>query len=404
MTAPAGNLGLDGPSRVGHRKPHPRRDLRGPNPRKVVMGFEIIVIVVVLVVLAVLLFGGLRTSMFFQVKTQENVIIERFSKFRRVAGPGLNLKAPFIDSITKPISLRVQQLEVNIETKTKDNVFVTIPVAVQYVVDEHAVVDAYYRLSDPEEQIRSYVFDTVRSALSTLTLDTAFESKDDIATTVEQRLSQSMAEYGFRIVNTLVTDISPDLRVRDSMNSINAAQRERDAAQSLAEADKIKRVTQAQAEAEARRLQGEGVAAQRKAIAMGIAEQYEMLRAAGIERSAEHLLLMTQYFDTLQDVARSGRSNVLMLPSNPGALGELSREIQGALLTGQAAHDAQRSGEDTEAAAARRHVEQRAVTQQAAVEAAEMEEMESSQRAYSDLSSSVPQAVRDELTRRFRRE
>lgn len=316
-------------------------------------GFEIILLVIVILVVGGLLFGGLRTSIFFTVHTQENVLVERFGKFQKVAGPGLNTKLPFVETTTKPISLRVKQLEVNIETKTKDNVFVTIPVAVQYVIDQHAVVDAYYKLSDPEDQIRSYVFDTVRSALSGLTLDTAFESKDDIATTVEQRLSQSMAEYGFRIVNTLVTDISPDPRVRDSMNSINAAQRERDAAQSLAEADKIKRVTQAQAEAESKRLQGEGVAAQRKAIAMGIAEQYEMLRAAGIEDTAEQLLLMTQYFDTLQDVARNGRSNVLLLPSNPGALGDLSQEIRTSLLTSYESEHARRDGDaraDREAA------------------------------------------------------
>lgn len=335
-------------------------------------GFGAIAVIILIFLVLFLLFGGLRTSIFFQVHTQENVIVERFSKFLRVAGPGLNVKAPFIDSLTKPISLRVQQLEVNIETKTKDNVFVTIPVAVQYVVDQHAVVDAYYKLSDPEDQIRSYVFDTVRSALSGLTLDTAFESKDDIANTVEQRLSQSMAEYGFRIVNTLVTDISPDQRVRDSMNSINAAQRERDAAQALAQADKIKRVTQAEAEAESKRLQGEGVAAQRKAIASGIAEQYEMLRAAGIEGTAEQLLLMTQYFDTLQDVARNGRSNVLMLPSNPGALGDLANEIRASLLTGQEAEHARESGEaraDQEEAR-RRIAQERAAAQEARQEAA----------------------------------
>lgn len=335
-------------------------------------GVGTIITIIIIVFLLFLLFGGLRTSIFFQVHTQENVIVERFSKFLRVAGPGLNIKAPLIDSLTRPISLRVQQLEVNIETKTKDNVFVTIPVAVQYVVDQHAVVDAYYKLSDPEDQIRSYVFDTVRSALSGLTLDTAFESKDDIANTVEQRLSQSMAEYGFRIVNTLVTDISPDQRVRDSMNSINAAQRERDAAQSLAEADKIKRVTQAEAEAESKRLQGEGVAAQRKAIASGIAEQYEMLRAAGIEGTAEQLLLMTQYFDTLQDVARNGRSNVLLLPSNPGALGDLANEIRTTLLTGYESERARESGDTRieQETTHQRATEERAAAHEARQEAA----------------------------------
>ncbi|GAB2541408.1 SPFH domain-containing protein [Brachybacterium huguangmaarense] len=308
----------------------------------------IAVVLVVLIIIAGLLFGGLRSSILFTVHSQENVIVERFGKFQRVARPGLNTKVPFMDSITRPISLRIQQLEVNIESKTKDNVFVTVPVAVQYVIKEEQVVDAYYRLSNPEAQIRSYVFDTVRSALSTLNLDQAFESKDDIARNVEETLSHRMQEFGFNIVNTLVTDISPDARVRDSMNSINAAQRDRVAAQSLAEADKIKRVTQAEAEAESKRLQGEGVAAQRKAIALGIAEQYEMLRKVGIENSAEQLLLMTQYFDTMQDIARNGRSNVLYLPSNPGTVGAMGDEIRNAILQGQAAHEAAQAGDRQE--------------------------------------------------------
>jgi regulator of protease activity HflC (stomatin/prohibitin superfamily) len=320
----------------------------------------IVVLVVVLAILAALLFGGLRTSIMFTVHTQENVIVERFGKFKRVATPGLNVKAPFVDSTTRPISLRIQQLEVNIESKTKDNVFVTVPVAVQYVIKEDQVVDAYYRLSNPENQIRSYVFDTVRSALSGLELDAAFESKDDIARSVENTLSERMREFGFNIVNTLVQDISPDQRVRDSMNSINAAQRDRVAAQSLAEADKIKRVTQAEAEAESKRLQGEGVAAQRKAIAMGIAEQYEMLRKVGIESSAEQLLLMTQYFDTMQDVARNGRSNVLFLPSNPGTVGSMGEEIRTAMLQAQAAQEASDAGDGADAAQADESRRQRA--------------------------------------------
>ena len=300
------------------------------------LGVGAVVLVVILIILAVLLFGGLRSSIFFTVKTQENVIVERFGKFKKVARPGLNTKVPFVEATTKPISLRVQQLGVEIESKTKDNVFVNVPVAVQYVVGEDSVVEAYYRLQNPEEQIRSYVFDTVRSALSALTLDSAFESKDDIAHNVEQRLSQSMAAYGFRIVNTLVTDISPDTRVRDSMNSINAAQRDRVAAQSLAEADKIKRVTQAEADAEAMQLHGEGVAAQRKAIADGIAIQYERLSEVGISDSAEQLLMMTQYFDAMQEVARGGRSNVLFMPSNPGGMGEMMDQIRNSLFSAQA--------------------------------------------------------------------
>ncbi len=294
-------------------------------------------LIVVGVIIVIGLLGKRWLAAFFVVRTQEMVVVERFGKFKRVAKPGLNFKVPLIDKISQPISLRIKQLEVNIESKTKDNVFVTVPVAVQYVIREEQVVDAYYRLSDPEAQIRSYVFDTVRSALSGLDLDRAFESKDDIARNVEETLSHRMQEFGFNIVNTLVTDISPDQRVRDSMNSINAAQRDRVAAQSLAEADKIKRVTQAEAEAESRRLQGEGVAAQRKAIALGIAEQYEMLRKVGIEDTAEQLLLMNQYFDTLQEVARQSRSNVLFMPSNPGAVGGIGDEIRNSMLQAQGA-------------------------------------------------------------------
>lgn len=336
----------------------------------VIIALVVIVgIVIVLAIVAALLFGGLRTSLMFTVHTQEAVIVERFGKFRRVATAGLNFKTPFIDNTTRPVSLRVQQLEVNIESKTKDNVFVTVPVAVQYRIREEQVVDAYYKLSNPEAQIRSYVFDTVRSALSSLELDQAFESKDDIARSVETTLSERMREFGFNIINTLVQDISPDQRVRDSMNSINAAQRDRVAAQSLAEADKIKRVTQAEAEAESKRLQGEGVAAQRKAIALGIAEQYEMLRKVGIENSAEQLLLMTQYFDTMQDVARNSRSNVLYLPSNPGAVGSMGDEIRTAMLQSQAAAEASKDAdadavEDRRRASAeqkREQAEQRAV-------------------------------------------
>src|SRR5690606_7272438 len=182
-----------------------------------------------------------------------------------------------------------------------------------------------------------------------LELDAAFESKDDIARSVESTLSTRMQEFGFNIINTLVQDISPDQRVRDSMNSINAAQRDRVAAQSLAEADKIKRVTQAEAEAESKRLQGEGVAAQRKAIALGIAEQYEMLRKVGIENTAEQLLLMTQYFDTMQDVARNGRSSVPYLPASPGSVASMVDEIRTAMLKAPAAAGATQEGDEAEA-------------------------------------------------------
>ena len=351
----------------------------------------LVVILVVLAILAALLFGGLRTSLMFTVHTQEAIIVERFGKFRRVAQAGLNFKTPFIDSTTKPVSLRVQQLEVNIESKTKDNVFVTVPVAVQYRIREEQVVDAYYKLSNPEAQIRSYVFDTVRSALSGLELDQAFESKDDIARSVENTLSTRMQEFGFNIINTLVQDISPDSRVRDSMNSINAAQRDRVAAQSLAEADKIKRVTQAEAEAESKRLQGEGVAAQRKAIALGIAEQYEMLRKVGIENSAEQLLLMTQYFDTMQDVARNGRSNVLYLPSNPGSVGSMGEEIRSAMLQSQAAAEASQNADAADSVQHQRaSAEQQRQREEARAQRARQEAEQKAREAQRQAQQQVP--------------
>ena len=350
-----------------------------------------VVVIVVLIIIAALLFGGLRTSLMFTVSTREAVVVERFGKFRRVAHAGLNFKAPFVDSISRPISLRVQQLEVNIESKTKDNVFVTVPVAVQYMIPAENVEAAYYRLSDPEAQIRSYVFDTVRSALSGLELDQAFESKDDIARSVENTLSTRMQEYGFNIINTLVQDISPDQRVRDSMNSINAAQRDRVAAQSLAEADKIKRVTQAEAEAESKRLQGEGVAAQRKAIALGIAEQYEMLRKVGIENSAEQLLLMTQYFDTMQDVARNGRSNVLYLPSNPGSVGSMGEEIRSAMLQSQAAAEASQNADAADSVQRQRaSAEQQRQREEARAQRARQEAEQKAREAQRQAQQQVP--------------
>ena len=348
-------------------------------------------LLIFLVIVAALLFGGLRTSLMFTVHTQEAVIVERFGKFKRVAQAGLNFKTPFIDSTTKPVSLRVQQLEVNIESKTKDNVFVNVPVAVQYRIREEQVIDAYYKLSNPEAQIRSYVFDTVRSALSSLELDEAFESKDDIARSVESTLSARMQEFGFNIINTLVQDISPDQRVRDSMNSINAAQRDRVAAQSLAEADKIKRVTQAEAEAESKRLQGEGVAAQRKAIALGIAEQYEMLRKVGIENSAEQLLLMTQYFDTMQDVARNGRSNVLYLPSNPGSVGSMGEEIRSAMLQSQAAAEASQNADAADSVQRQRaSAEQQRQREEARAQRARQEAEQKAREAQRQAQQQVP--------------
>ncbi|MBD3688812.1 SPFH domain-containing protein [Nanchangia anserum] len=282
--------------------------------------------IAVLVIVMVLL-----TQALFVVKQQQAYIIERLGKFNRVAQPGLNVKIPFFDRIVKRVELRIQQLDLTVETKTHDNVFVTIPVSVQYQVSNAA--DSYYRLASPSQQITAYVFDRVRSSLSQLDLDDAFSSKDRIAREIELTLSQEMDGYGFRIVNTLVTDINPDPTVRASMNSINAAQREREAAISLAEAEKIKIVKQAEADAESKKLQGEGIANQRKAIVDGLVSQYESLRDAGIGSEAQEMLLLTQYFDTLQEIAKHSRTQTLMLPSNPGGVADAMTELRNSLLS-----------------------------------------------------------------------
>ncbi|MDD7541896.1 MAG: SPFH domain-containing protein [Mobiluncus porci] len=288
------------------------------------MSFIIGLIVVLLIIF-------LATGSIYVVKQQTNYIIERFGKFHKVALPGLRIKIPIVDRIAKKVPLRIMQLDSVVETKTKDNVFVTIPVSVQYQVQ--SVADSYYRLANPERQIQSYVYDRVRTSLAKLDLDDAFSSKDQIAQDVETTLSAAMNAYGFAIINTLVTDINPDPTVRASMNSINAAQREREAAISLAEAEKIKIVKQAEADAEYKRLQGEGIAAQRKAIVDGLVEQYESLRDAGIGAEAQEMLLLTQYFDTLQEVAKASNTQTLMLPSNPGGVNDAMTELRNSLFT-----------------------------------------------------------------------
>lgn len=286
-----------------------------------------IIAFLILLLLVCLLFSAI-----FIVKQQTEAIIERFGKFKRVCSPGLHIKIPVIDRIAKKVERRIQQLDLVVETKTKDNVFVSIPVSVQFQVQDSAA--SFYSLSNPNQQITSYVFDRVRSSLSQLNLDEAFSSKDTIAQEIEVSLGEQMARYGFKIVNSLVTDINPDQRVRESMNSINAAQREREAAIQLAEADKIKLVKQAEADAESKRLQGEGIALQRRAIVEGLVEQYESLRDAGIGDQAQQILLMTQYFDTLAEVAKYSKSQTLMLPSNPNGVTNTMEEIRNSLVAG----------------------------------------------------------------------
>jgi regulator of protease activity HflC (stomatin/prohibitin superfamily) len=290
--------------------------------------FWIILGIVVVLILA----NGL-----FTVTQQTAAIVERFGRFKRIGKAGLNFKIPIIDRIAGRLSLRVQQLDVRVETKTKDNVFVFVIVSVQYYVLPDKVVDAFYRLQDPKMQITSFVFDTVRARVPSIVLDDLFEKKDDIAHAVKTELDTVMDDFGYGIIKALVTDIDPDAKVKASMNEINAAQRLREAAIQQAEADKIRVVKAAEGEAESKALQGQGIANQRKAIIEGLKESVESFSSNVQGTSAQdvmNLVLMTQYFDTIKDIGLSGKGNTILIPHSPGGMQDISTELRNAIITG----------------------------------------------------------------------
>jgi regulator of protease activity HflC (stomatin/prohibitin superfamily) len=259
-------------------------------------------------------------SSFFTVKQQTAVIVERFGKFQSIRQAGLNLKIPIIDKIAGRINLKIQQLDVIIETKTKENVFVKMKVSVQFKVIQTNVYDAFYKLEFPHDQITSYVFDVVRAEVPKLKLDDVFERKDDIAIAVKRELNEAMTTYGYDIINTLITDIDPDPQVKNAMNRINAADREKSAAEFEAEAQRIRIVKKAEAEAESKKLQGQGIADQRREIARGLVESVEVLNRVGINsQEASALIVVTQHYDTLQAIGADTNSNLILLPNSPQA-------------------------------------------------------------------------------------
>jgi len=279
--------------------------------------------------LAVLVLSAILGS-FFTVNTAQVAVITRFGKFLRVADPGLNWKWPFIDSVTGRVSLRVNQITLTMETKTKDNVFVTIPISVQNRVHPEKVFDAYYKLSNPAQQIQSYVEQVILGHVPGMTLDEVFASQSGIAAAVKQELDADMAGFGYEIVNVLVTDIVPDAKVKSAMNDINAAQREQVAATARGEAEKILVVKKAEAEAESKALQGQGIANQRKAIIQGLQGSIEQFqRVVGNASTSEvmQLVLVTQYFDTLKTIGESDKTNTLFLSHSPGAVKDISDQV-----------------------------------------------------------------------------
>jgi len=290
------------------------------------------ILLIVIAFVAVLLF----VNSYFTVRQQSCAIVERFGRYVRTAPAGLRFKIPFIDSIVKRISLRVQQLLVEIETKTADNVFVKVLVAVQYRVLQGSEADATYKLDDHEEQIKSYVLDVVRAKVPKMNLDEVFEKKDDIGTAVKSELDASMKIYGFEIPNALVTDVNPADNVKAAMNEINTQQRLQVAAAAKGEANKILVVKNAEAEAESKRLQGEGIAKQRRAIVDGLRESIAAFTdkvGSVSEHEVLNLVLLTQYFDTLKEIGVSSGSKVILLPHAPAGMSDISDQLRNAIMT-----------------------------------------------------------------------
>ncbi|MEC4113266.1 SPFH domain-containing protein [Myroides pelagicus] len=275
--------------------------------------------IIVAVVIVVIIFLGI-----FTVKQQSAVVVQRFGKFNSIRQSGLNFKIPLVDKVAGVVNLRIQQLDVLIETKTKDNVFVKLKVSVQFKVIQDRVYDAFYKLEYPHDQITSYVFDVVRAEVPKLILDDVFERKDNIAVAVKGELNDAMTTYGYDIINTLITDIDPDIQVKNAMNRINASDREKVAAEYEAEASRIRIVAKAKAEAESKRLQGQGIADQRREIAQGLVESVDVLNKVGINsQEASALIVVTQHYDTLQSVGSDSRSNLILLPNAPSAASDM---------------------------------------------------------------------------------
>ena len=281
---------------------------------------------------AFLVFNGA----FFTVKQQSMAVLERLGKFQSIKRPGLHFKIPFIDKVAGRMSLKVRQLDVNVETKTKDNVFVKLKVGVQYVVGSESVYNAFYELANPDEQINSYIFDVVRAEVPKMKLDDVFERKNDIANAIKSELQEAMESYGYNIVRALVTDIDPDATVKSAMNRINAAEREKLAAEHEAEADRIRIVAKAKAEAESKRLQGQGIADQRREIAKGLEESVDILNSVGINsQEASALIVVTQHYDTLQSMGENVNSNLIMLPNSPNAGSDMLSQMTASFIASQ---------------------------------------------------------------------
>jgi regulator of protease activity HflC (stomatin/prohibitin superfamily) len=293
---------------------------------------------VLIVFFIVVLFALITASRaFYTVRTATAGVVEKFGKFDRITRPGLHFLIPFAERVFF-VDLQVKQAQFSVETKTRDNVFVQIPVSVQYQVLDDRIADAFYKLSAPQKQIESFVFNSILGHVPKLTLDETFEQQSGISVAVKVELDQIMSNFGFNILTALVTDIVPDIKVKAAMNDINAAQRAQVAAQARGEAEKILKVKQAEAEAESKALQGKGIAAERQAIIDGLSASIEHFQQGVPGATSEDvmaLVLLTQYFDTLRDIGTRGGTNTLFLPNSPGAAGDFQAQILAGLRGGQ---------------------------------------------------------------------
>ena len=295
------------------------------------------VVITIIICVAAFFVLTIILGSYFTVQQQSRAIVERFGKYVRTANPGLNFKIPYIETIVQRVSLRVQQLLVEVDTKTLDNVFVKISVAVQYRVVEGSEADSFYKLQDHVQQISSYVLDVVRAKVPRMSLDEVFEKKDDIGTAVKSELDVSMKVYGFEIPNALVTDVNPADNVKAAMNEIQTQQRLQVAANAKGEANKILVVKNAEAEAESKRLQGEGIAKQRRAIVDGLRKSIAAFTdkvSTVNEHEVLNLVLLTQYFDTLKEIGVSAGSKVILTPHAPGGMTDITDQLRTAIIQG----------------------------------------------------------------------
>ncbi len=282
----------------------------------------------IIILVLFLLISGL-----FIVKQQTAVIIERFGKYSSIRHAGLQFKIPLVDRVAARLSLRIQQLDVIVETKTKDDVFVHLKISVQFLVQKNHVYDAFYKLQNPQEQITAFIFDVVRAEVPKMILDHVFIKKNEIALAIKRDLKEAMLNYGYDIIKALVTDIDPDENVKIAMNRINASEREKVAAQFEGDAQRILIVERAKAEAESKRLQGKGIADQRREIARGLEESVDTLNNAGINpQEASALIVITQHYDTLQSIGADSSSNLILLPNNPNAASSMLNDMTASLL------------------------------------------------------------------------